>query len=145
MMVAPVLDRPGRGGLDPQHVPPSRAHRPRDVIDGWYNLARERNFGWKAFGDEVVLHVDHDQRSARSNYGVVAHELALAAHEPLLNAIGKHIAVHRRALLRLVAPQIASNANLRSNDTQVIYTTQQPKTSRDSRALASSYLRWLVG
>jgi len=65
MMVAPVLDRPGRGGLDPQYVPPGRAHRPGEAIDGWHNLARERNFGRKAFRHEVVLHVDHDKRTAR--------------------------------------------------------------------------------
>jgi len=54
--------------------------------------------------------------------GFAAHVSGRACDQQCVDA-----AAHGRALLRLVAPQIASNANLRSNDTQVIYINQQPK------------------
>jgi hypothetical protein len=72
-------ERTRGGGLDPHHLAADGAHRPRQPINVRHDLPGERNFGRKAFGDEVVLHVNHDKRGARRIDRIVACELALAA------------------------------------------------------------------
>ena len=98
VMVAPVLERAGGGGLDPHHRAAGGAHRLRQAIDGGHDLARQRNLGRKALGDEVVLHVDHDQRGAAGVDRIVADELALAAKHAVLDGFGDDVVVHRRPL-----------------------------------------------
>jgi hypothetical protein len=72
---------------------------PRQTIDVRHDLARERHFGGKARCDEVVLHVDDDERRLSGVDRVAACELALSLEEARLHGIGNDIAVHGEPLV----------------------------------------------
>ena len=130
VVIAPVVERARRRRLDPHDFAAGIAHRFGEAIDRRHDLARQRHFRRKTFGNEMVLHVDHDQRRARRIDGVVTEELALALEQPLFDGIGHGVAMHERASARVNRSGQATDA-------------VSPRQSERSRATRESLIaRW---
>jgi hypothetical protein len=70
----------------------------RNAIYVRHDLAGNRNLGRKALSDEMILHVDDDERGARGIDRIVARKLTLPAEQALPDGFGNDITVHRAPL-----------------------------------------------
>jgi hypothetical protein len=95
MMITPGIERAGGGRLHPSDGAAGRAKGAGQPVDVRHDVAGGRNLQREAFGDEVVLHIDDDQRGARGIDRIMTRQPALTPYDAVLDLGGNRIGMHK--------------------------------------------------